>query len=277
MSYESDLSFLNKHEILEVIFPIVYERFFQDNLQPDPLNTITHFIEVDEGIKIGCKFFTADKSFPTIFYFHGNGETVFDHDWLAPLFLRRGINLFVTDYRGYAASNGSPDVTNLLNDAHALYKAFKKILEDEGYSNRIYVMGRSLGSIPAVEIAYHYQKELKGLIVESGSAENFLFIRDYLTLEEEKELFQSGFLNKTKIQDITIPTLIIHGELDEVISIEEGYELFENAGAQYKDILIIPNSGHNDLMFNGEEQYFSSIEQLVKRNLQPPRLELPEE
>lgn len=277
MSHESDLSFLNKREILEVIFPIAYERFFQDNLQPDPLNTITHYIQVDEGIKIGCKFFTADKSFPTILYFHGNGETVFDHDWLAPLFLRRGINLFVTDYRGYASSGGIPDVSNLMKDAHALYKAFKAIILDEGYSNRVFVMGRSLGSIPAVEIAYHYQKELKGLIVESGSAENFLFIRDYLTPEEENELFQSRFLNKTKIQDITIPTLIIHGELDEIISVEEGYELFENAGARYKDILIIPNSGHNDLMFNDEEQYFSSIEKLVKSHLEPRRLELPDE
>ena len=32
-------------------------------------------------------------------------------------------------------------------------------------------MGRSLGSAPAIEAAYHYQQELKGLIVESGFAD----------------------------------------------------------------------------------------------------------
>jgi pimeloyl-ACP methyl ester carboxylesterase len=266
MSHESDLSFLNKREILEVIFPVAYEPFYREDLRPDPLNIITHYIEVEAGIKIGCKFFTGDKSSPTILYFHGNGETVYDHDWLAPQYLRRRINLFVTDYRGYALSGGSPDVSNLLSDAHVLYRNVKAILKNEGYNSRIFVMGRSLGSIPAVEVAYHHQKELKGLIIESGSAENFLFIRDYLDRKEQEQLFRSGFLNKLKIQAITIPTLIIHGELDEIIPLEEGLALFENAGALEKKKVVIPNSGHNDLMFNDEELYFSSIENMIKRH-----------
>jgi alpha-beta hydrolase superfamily lysophospholipase len=263
---ESDLSFLNKREILEVIFPVAYESFFRSKFQPDPLNSITHYIEVEGGCKIGCKFFYRDRNNPTIFYFHGNGETVFDHDWLAPLYLSRGVNLFVTDYRGYGASNGCPDITNLFSDAHILFETFKKILLEEGFRDRIFVMGRSLGSVPAVEIACHYQKELRGLILESASAENFLFLRNYLTPGEIEELIRSRFLNKTKIQEVTIPTLIIHGELDEVIAVDEGIELFENSGAEVKSILIVPNSGHNDLMFNEEDQYFSSIENLVKSN-----------
>ena len=37
-------------------------------------------------------------------------------------------------------------------------------------SKVLFVIGRSLGSAPAIEVAYRYQQLLQGLIVESGFA-----------------------------------------------------------------------------------------------------------
>jgi uncharacterized protein len=264
MSKPDDFSFLNKPQILEIIFPVVYSPFDFESNQSDPLSAVTHFIEVEKGIKIGCKLFVADKNYPSILYFHGNGETVLDQDWIAALYNNRGINLFMTDYRGYGVSDGKPTIDNLIGDSPKIYNSFKEILKKEGYNQDVFVMGRSLGSIPAIETAYQFKNELKGLIIESGTSGNFPFLEIYLSPEERQNL-RGLFKNKDKIRAINIPTLIIHGELDEILPVREAKELFEYSGASDKSILIIPGSGHNDLLFNGENSYFSVLGDFVNK------------
>ena len=168
MSHHSDFSFLDSPEILGVIFPIVYSPFYFQAASGNSLsNAATHFIEVEEGVKIGCGFWTRGREFPTILYFHGNGETVADYDYIAQFYTQMGVNIFVADYRGYGLSNGKPNITNLIRDSHPIFEGFKKIIEEGEYESKLFLMGRSLGSIPAVELAYHHQDELKGLIIES--------------------------------------------------------------------------------------------------------------
>lgn len=266
MSHDSDLSFLDRPEILEVIFPVVYSPFYFPAVVENSLpNAITHFIEVEEGIKIGCALWAKGKEFPTILYFHGNGETVMDYDWLAQLYIERGVNLFVADYRGYGLSNGKPTITNLIRDSHPIFHAFRKVIKKEGYKPSLFLMGRSLGSIPAVELAYHYQDRVKGLIIESGSANNFRRLWNYLESSERERLLGEKFLNKEKIESVLIPTCIIHGELDQIIPVQEGLELYEKSGAAVKDILIISGADHNDLMLRGHTQYFTKIEDFIKK------------
>jgi len=266
MSHETDLSFLDRPEILEIVFPVAYSPFYLPMGSGASLpNAAAHFIEVEEGIRIGCGFWAGSKEFPTILYFHGNGETVGDHDWIAQFYLQKGINLFVADYRGYGLSNGKPTMTNLIRDSHAIFEGFKKAIAEAGYKPDFFLMGRSLGSLPAIEIAYHYQDELKGLIIESGSASNLRRLWGYLQVTESD--LGGDFLNKGKIKSVRTPTCIIHGELDQIIPVREGLELYENSGAEYKDILIIPGADHNDLMVRGHKQYFDKIEGFVRKHL----------
>ena len=267
MSHESDFSFLDRPEILEVIFPVVYSPFYFPSAIAGSLSgAATHFIEVEEGIRIGCGFWARGKEFPTILYFHGNGETVIEHDWISQFYLQIGVNLFVADYRGYGLSDGKPTITNLIGDSHIIFKGFMKLIEENEYAPKLFIMGRSLGSIPAVELAYHHQEQLNGLIIESGAANNFRRLWGYLDTSEIERLSTEKFLNKEKIRAVLIPTFIIHGELDQIIPLPEGLELHENSGAVDKDILIIPQADHNDLMLRGQEQYFARIEQFVEKN-----------
>ena len=267
MSHESELSFLDRPEILEVVFPLVYSPFHLPLAATNsPSSSTTHFIEVEEGVRIGCGFWAGAKDFPTILYFHGNGETVADHDWISQSYVQRGINIFVADYRGYGLSNGKPTITNLLRDCHVIFEGFKQVIEQEGYKQSLFVMGRSLGSIPAVELAYHYQAELKDLIIESGSANNLRRLWNHLEVSGKDWLSVQKFLNREKIRSIVIPTCIIHGEYDQIIPVQEASELYENSGAADKDIIIIPGAGHNDLMIVGHRQYFDKIEEFVTKD-----------
>ncbi len=260
-----DLSFLDQPEILEVIFPITYSPFLADYPSLSSPDVPTYYIEVEEGVKISCGFWASGKEDPTVLYFHGNGETAAGYDWIAPLYNQRGINLFVTDYRGYGSSNGKPTIDNMIGDAHTIFKGFKEIIGNKGFKNSLFVMGRSLGSIPAIELASNYQDEMRGLIIESGSANNFRRLWDYLRTESKAILSEeSPFLNKVKIRQVHKPTLIIHGEFDQIIPVTEGEELYQNSGAEDKRILIIPGADHNDIMMVKPDLYFDAIKELVK-------------
>jgi fermentation-respiration switch protein FrsA (DUF1100 family) len=73
-----------------------------------------------------------------------------------------------------------------------------------------------------------------------------------------------GFGNHLKIKDITIPTLIIHGEDDEIIPFREGRELYDLSGSHEKHSLYIQYAGHNDIMAFGLEAYMGAIEKFAK-------------
>ncbi len=77
MSHEMDLSFLERQEILEVIFPVVYSPFIQnDYYTSSSSNAKVYSTEVEKDINIISGFWVNGKESPSILYFHGNGETV---------------------------------------------------------------------------------------------------------------------------------------------------------------------------------------------------------
>jgi hypothetical protein len=244
--------------------PEILERlFFPRREAPEearPRNGMSHAVKVAENVSIGCRFYPSAQGGPSLLYFHGNGEIASDYDYVAPLYQERGINLFVADYRGYGTSDGSPGCAALIADSHPLFKGFVSFLQNEGYGGNLFVMGRSLGSAPAIEVAYHYQQQLKGLIVESGFADQ----RNQLARLGVSRLFRDpekviGFGNELKIKEIHIPTLIIHGEWDELIPVGEGRTLLALSGAREKKALFVAGAGHNDLLERGLDRYMEVV------------------
>ncbi|MDY6966084.1 MAG: alpha/beta hydrolase [Halobacteriota archaeon] len=252
----TDLSFLDQPWILSLIF---YPRRDHQSEPRDP-NATNHFIEIEDGVSIGCRFYLAGKENPTILYFHGNGETVCDYDYIAPLFNRIGINLFVTDYRGYGLSGGKPTVTNMVNDSHILFKGFREILKKSGYNRNFFIMGRSLGSISGIELASSYPEETRGLIIESGFAGVFkLLSRFNINLSNLKgeERFDE------KIKKIDIPAMVIHAQNDHLIPLFIGKEIYNGLPSKDKRLVVIPGADHNDLMLVGMDLYFKEIRDFV--------------
>jgi hypothetical protein len=257
MSQQPDYSALDRPEILQFIF------YLRRDFTKTPPNASDHFIPVDEDISISCRFYTHSQSSPSIICFHGNGEVVSDYDYIALIYNQLGINLFVADYRGYGASQGKPTFGNTVADAPIIFKAFTDILQQGHYSGNIFVMGRSLGSVSAIEIAYHYQEQIKGLIIESGFA-SVINLFSHLGLPAKfPGIEDASFPNLTKIQTITLPALIIHGEYDSLIPFTEGETLFHNVAAKDKRLVIIPKANHNDIMLVGMERYFKAIKEFV--------------
>ncbi|MBI2831716.1 MAG: alpha/beta hydrolase [Chloroflexi bacterium] len=256
---------LNTDEYLKLDRPDIIRFIFypRQDFGEAPSGSTDYSIPVDKGISIGCRFYVHSKHSPSILFFHGNGEVVTDYDYTAPLYNEAGINLFVADYRGYGSSGGTPSFTGMVRDAHCIFRAFVDVLQREHYSGGTFVMGRSLGSMSAIELASVYQSQLKGLIVESGFASVVRLLRHLGLPAEFLGLSEVTFPNATKMRTISLPTLIIHGDYDTIIPVSEGIELFENAVAKDKHLVIIKGAGHNDIMMVGLEEYFGAIKEFV--------------
>lgn len=255
---ETDFSLFDRPEILQFVF---YPRKVFPVASPPGASD--RFIEVAPGIKIGCRFYTKEKAAPTILFFHGNGEVAIDYDPLAPLFHQAGANLFVADYRGYGQSNGEPTISAMMHDAHVIFREFMSLLGAEGYSGSVFLMGRSLGSASAVELAYHYQDELKGLIIESGFADlKRLFL--HLGFYHPGSGVEAVMDNASKVEKVRIPTLILHAENDSLIPLEHALTMYQRSGASDKRLAVIPGAEHNNIMIADIDLYFRELGEFIR-------------
>jgi alpha-beta hydrolase superfamily lysophospholipase len=252
---------LDRPDVLRVLF---YPRREEGPAILPPSAQAVAF-QVEPDIILGGRLYPAGPRAPAILYFHGNGEIAADYDDLATLYTRRGITLLVVDYRGYGTSGGTPTASHLLADAVSVFDLAGQILEGHGLlPMRLYVMGRSLGSAAAIEIASRAGERLAGLIVESGFSDTFsLLARLGLRLPGADEE-QGGFGNAAKMDHIHTPTLVIHGRSDVLIPAGEGHELYRRCAAGDKWLVLIPGAGHNDLMLVGVAAYFDAIQAFVR-------------
>jgi len=235
-----------------------------DSLVSHALGVHLVTVEVEPGLTLGGRLYPAGTEAPAILYFHGNGEIAADYDGLATLYTQMGITLLVMDYRGYGKSGGTPTAGHLLADAVTAFDAMDHLFERYGLSPRgRYVMGRSLGSAAAVEVALHAGEGLAGLIVESGFADTFALLARLGMPIQGADEGRDGFGNPDKMSRVTARTLIIHGQADVLIPASDGEELYRRCAAPDKQLVLIPGAGHNDLMIVGMARYFEAIRRFV--------------
>jgi len=236
------------------------------NFTPCPGDAFDLSVGVTDGVSISCRFYMGQHEWPWVLFFHGNGEVVSDYDEISLFYHQRKINLVVADYRGYGASSGTPTLTDLVQDAHVIFKEVREELSRGNLRKDLWVMGRSLGSISSLELAYHYQKEMQGLIIESGfpSVVRILFHLGIPSPVSGLEKIDQKCLER--IKKIFLPTLIIHGEQDSLVPLENAKEIYQHLGTREKELLVIPSATHNDIMLVGFKDYFKAIQQFVERS-----------
>ncbi len=233
---------------------------------PSPENAFDLPVRVAEGVSILCRFYMGREEWPWVLFFHGNGEVVSDYDEVFPYYHQKKINLVVADYRGYGASDGTPTLSDLVQDAHVIFKEVGRELFRRNLRKDLWVMGRSLGSISGLELAYHYQKEINGLIIESGFPS---IVRIMVHLGMPAQVMGLEKLDREcleRIKKILLPTLIIHGEQDSLVPLENAREIYQHLGTAEKELLVIPSATHNDIMLIGFRDYFKAIRQFIERS-----------
>lgn len=269
---KQDYSELDRAEVLEVLFCPRKES--KDEVIDE--RRIDADIDVGDGLTVGARFHLAEANDgPSLLMFHGNGETAADYDIIAPEYTNRGINFIIADYRGYGWSGGEPTVTSMIRDSYKVKEYVKAVLADKGKTGKFAIMGRSLGSSPALEQAL-FDSTVDGLIIESGFAHTRPVLStlgidvEALAITEEK-----GFGNLVKIKNYMRPVLIIHGAKDEIIAASEAGELHAECCAGSKELQIVPGADHNTIISVGGHLYFDLIDRFLRKLGQPRRRKKP--
>ena len=255
----TDYSPIDQPTLLKYIF---YPR---EDFTSCPRNAFDLFVAVEDRVSISCRFYMGHHEWPWILFFHGNGEVVSDYDEISPFYHQKRLNLVVADYRGYGASRGTPTLTHLVQDSHVIFREVRAELSIRNLRSDLWVMGRSLGSISALELAYQYQEAMKGLIIESGFPSVVRIIRHMGIPAHGTDLEKIDRECLERIKQIFIPTLIIHGEQDTLVPLRNARDLYEHLGTQEKGLLIIPSATHNDIMMIGFRNYFETLQRFIEK------------
>jgi len=234
---------------------------------PEAPGAFDDIFEVADGVRLRSRFFLSpDKSSPNILFFHGNGETARDYDYFAEAYRALPVSLIVAEYRGYGPSSGQPSFETFLSDAHRCLDRTREVLGAKGSDGPLVVMGRSLGSAPAIELGCTRSQDVSALIVESGFADVIPLLELLGLPANELGITEDfGSQNRSKMSQVTLPTLIIHAELDQIIPINEGEGLFDACQDPKKAFLRVPGAGHNDVQAVAGSAYFESIKALLAR------------
>jgi alpha-beta hydrolase superfamily lysophospholipase len=259
MSQQPDFSILDRPEILQFIF---HPR--KESGRPIPPFAENLTIDTEDGHQVGARCYLTDPAMPHVLFFHGNGEIAEDYDDIGPVYVNFGLNFMVADFRGYGRSTGNPTIAAMFSDAHAVLDYFTEWMRQNQRTGPLWIMGRSLGSAPAIELAAARPDQIAGLVIESGFAHTHdLLMRLGINPEWIGLSNRAVFSNAEKLSCFAGPTLIIHGEYDQIIPLSHARDLHDRSPAARKKLHIIPNADHNSLMMVGGRTYFEIIRDFI--------------
>ena len=247
---------MNKKEILDSIF---YPR---KSYKEQDLKDL--LISVSEDVSVGARVFLDNKNFPNILFFHGNAELAQEYDDISNFYKNHNCNLIVSDYRGYGLSSGISEKDNLLSDSVKIFDYIENFLSAEGFDGPVIVMGRSLGSASAWEIASKRLKNIGAVIIESGFATEYPLL-DLMGIAPSSIEFSlnDGFGNLEKIKKYKKPLLIIHAEEDHIVPLSEGELAYKTALSKNKKIVVVESANHNNIIYRLGDRYFKDIEDFI--------------
>ena len=151
--------------MLEGIFvfqPSPWEDRNWGSLSGLPLEEV--WLPVDESVTVFGWFVDAGPTKPVLLWCHGNAGNISHRLENIRELYRRGLSVFIFDYRGYGRSTGSPSEPGMYQDALACYDYV--LYQRKIASDRIVLFGRSLGACVAGEVAIH--RPSAGVILEGA-------------------------------------------------------------------------------------------------------------
>ncbi|MGD2127217.1 MAG: alpha/beta hydrolase [Desulfobacteraceae bacterium] len=204
-------------------------------------------------------FFPLGQESPVILFFHGNAGNISHRLDNIDRLLKKGLQVFIFDYRGYGKSGGRPSEKGIYRDGLA---AYDYLVKKENFNpNNIVLFGRSLGAAVAIEVAL--RNTVKAVILESAFTSTKDMAKSMFLFALLSPFLPANYNNLNKIGRITVPKLFIHGDADEIVPFSMGERLFEVARAP-KYFLRLEGAGHNDTYIAGGKAYFEKFARFAR-------------
>jgi fermentation-respiration switch protein FrsA (DUF1100 family) len=197
-------------------------------------------IATADGETLAALHSPAPDAKATFIYFHGNADNIAGYGFLTEELARRGYGLLAVSFRGYPGSTGAPTEAGLMEDGLASYDW----LAARGKDRPIIILGRSLGSGAAINTAA--QRDPTALVLISSYTSIMAIAQRAYWYLPVTALIKDRFRSDQTIGRVSAPKLFLHGELDDIIPLSSGTELFELA-AEPKEFVVQDGIGHNDI------------------------------
>ncbi len=247
------VSFFKRHLLRPLAFFLVfyisygaYLTYSQEQIiyQPYPQDfaSCAEFSLAEKINYQGTRMYFKDNGPRLVVLYHGNAGSACDRIYLTEIFEQSGYSYLLPEYAGYS--------NDIVKPSHELIKKdVENVVAFLGERNfaEVVIVGESLGSSFA---AYH---------TFLAPPHKLLLITSFTNLEDiarnafwfypvsimVKDLFDNAQL----LADFKGSVLLLSGEKDNIIPLKLGEKLFAELAVPRKEIVIIPDAGHNDLFY----------------------------
>ncbi len=216
-----------------------------------------------DGTKLHGWYCPAKNPRGVVLFAHGNGGNV-SNRWERYRLLANRLEVTVLgfDYRGYGHSEGKPNEAGLIADARAARKflaAKAQVLESD-----VILYGQSLGGGVAVTLAA--EDGAKALILESTFT-SLPDVANYkLPLTPPGRILRNEYNSLAKINRFHGPLLLLHGDADKLVPIDQAERLYAAAN-EPKTFITVQQGNHN---WNPTLDVIAAMDQFL-RDLPPAK------
>jgi pimeloyl-ACP methyl ester carboxylesterase len=192
------------------------------------------------GKIIGWKLPASSSPNASVLITHGNAGCAIDRGYFAgPIHDAAPVDVFVLEYPGYGAREGSPSEQSLLVAAGEAFA----LLTNQA---RIYIVSESLGAGVAAYLAKTHPEQVSGLML-------FMPYNKLASVAQAKMPFLPAWLllwdrfdPEAWLKDYHGPVKIVLAGADEIIPTRFGRRLFDSYAGP-KTLQIVPGAHHNDV------------------------------
>lgn len=221
-------------------------QYFPSRADPSPAEAGLAGVErialpTADGETVILWFAAPETGRPTVLFLHGNAGSIADRADRVRFYRDLGFGTAFLSWRGYGGSSGRPTEAGLIADGAS---ALAFLVAQGIPAERIALVGESLGSGVAVQLAARYQ--VGALVLEAPfTAASDIAARAYPWVPV-RLLMKDQFLLRNHIAVVTAPLLVLHGERDTIVPFALGRALFAKAAGD-KTFTSLGPVGHEAL------------------------------
>ncbi|HEX6100299.1 MAG TPA: alpha/beta fold hydrolase [Thermoanaerobaculia bacterium] len=220
--------------------------------------TPTEHVFAAGGLQLHAWWFRAnDPGAPTLIWFHGNAGNLTDRAEMCAELAKRGISVFIFDYRGFGRSGGRVSENGTFDDSLAAYDYVHG-----NTPNDIVLYGESIGGPYAAYVAKE-RKPVRAVILENS----FPSLRE-LGNAIYKPLplgWTAPFAMRTTawLNEAGVPVLVMHGQRDAVIPYALGRKLFD--GLRVPKEMLTSHAGHCEIPLFEADRYYETVTRFIRK------------
>ncbi len=195
-----------------------------------------------------------NKKNKTILFLHGNAGSLENRIHKINHFREMPVNLLIIAWRGFSGNKGSPTEEGLYEDASSAIEWLKYNGVEE---KNIILYGESLGTAVAIEVAQN--KNFAGIILESPFTSMIDAGKDKYPFLPVRLLLKDKYQSDLKIKNISVPILIMHGKVDNIVPFHMGQKMFDLAN----EPKYFYFSEYDDHMMNYDKNLLKNIKSFI--------------